>query len=119
MTRLCARHFAVADAVVTGFRQYAARWAMTAANGSRSSGGKAGRDVAVDPERKRDDVGEGAAVKDKRTAMRELLEPHAEELVAKVVEMAKAGDADGAAHLHRPAHPAGQGTGGTGYSAIG
>ena len=34
-------------------------------------------------------AGRPAGIKDKRTAMRELLLPHAEELVAKVVEMAK------------------------------
>jgi len=37
-------------------------------------------------------AGRPPGIKDKRTAMRQLLEPHAEELVAKVVEMAKAGD---------------------------
>ena len=38
-------------------------------------------------------AGRPPGVKDKRTAMRELLEPHATELVAKAVEMAKNGDA--------------------------
>jgi hypothetical protein len=37
-------------------------------------------------------AGRPKGIKDKRTAMRELLEPHADELVTKVVEMAKAGD---------------------------
>jgi len=37
-------------------------------------------------------AGRPPGVRDKRTAMRELLVPHAEELVAKVVEMAKEGD---------------------------
>src|SRR5690349_1352722 len=37
-------------------------------------------------------AGRPIGIKDKRTAMRELLEPHAEDLVAKVVEMAKNGD---------------------------
>lgn len=34
--------------------------------------------------------GRPPGIRDKRVAMRELLAPHAEELVAKVVEMAKA-----------------------------
>ena len=37
--------------------------------------------------------GRPAGVQDRRVALRELLVPHAKELVAKVVEMAKAGDA--------------------------
>src|SRR5262245_56561666 len=37
-------------------------------------------------------AGRPPGVRDKRTAMRELLEPHAEDLVAKIVELAKAGD---------------------------
>ena len=37
-------------------------------------------------------AGRPPGIRDKRTAMRELLIPHAAELVAKVVEMAKAGD---------------------------
>jgi Family of unknown function (DUF5681) len=37
-------------------------------------------------------AGRPRGIKDKRTALRALLEPHADELVAKVVEMAKAGD---------------------------
>ena len=37
-------------------------------------------------------AGRPVGINDKRLAMRELLEPHAEELVAKVVEMAKTGD---------------------------
>lgn len=37
--------------------------------------------------------GRPPGIRDKRTAMRDLLLPHAPELVAKVVEMAKAGDA--------------------------
>ena len=36
--------------------------------------------------------GRPPGIRDKRTAMRELLHPHAEDLVAKVVELAKAGD---------------------------
>jgi hypothetical protein len=38
-------------------------------------------------------TGRPPGIRDKRTAMRDLLLPHAPELVAKVVEMAKAGDA--------------------------
>lgn len=37
-------------------------------------------------------AGRPPGIRDKRTAMRALLEPHADELVAKVVEMAKNGD---------------------------
>ena len=37
-------------------------------------------------------AGRPPGIKDKRTAMRELLEPHAEDLVTKVVEMAMSGD---------------------------
>jgi hypothetical protein len=37
-------------------------------------------------------AGRPPGIRDKRTAMRELLQPHAEDLVAKVVELAKAGD---------------------------
>src|SRR5690349_24907281 len=37
-------------------------------------------------------AGRPRGIKDKRTALRALLEPHADELVANVVEMAKAGD---------------------------
>jgi hypothetical protein len=37
-------------------------------------------------------AGRPIGVPDKRTAMRALLEPHAEDLVAKVVELAKSGD---------------------------
>ena len=37
--------------------------------------------------------GRPKGIRDKRTAMRELLVPHAPELIAKVVEMAKDGDA--------------------------
>ena len=37
-------------------------------------------------------AGRPAGSKDKRTALRALLEPHANDLVTKVVEMAKAGD---------------------------
>jgi len=37
-------------------------------------------------------AGHPRGIKDKRTALRALLEPHADELVANVVEMAKAGD---------------------------
>jgi len=37
-------------------------------------------------------AGRPPGIKDKRTAMRELLLPHADELVAKVVDMAKNGD---------------------------
>ena len=37
-------------------------------------------------------AGRPPGIKDKRTTMRELLLLHAEELVAKVVEMAKSGD---------------------------
>ena len=37
--------------------------------------------------------GRPKGIKDKRTELRELLLPHAPELIAKVVEMAKAGDA--------------------------
>lgn len=37
--------------------------------------------------------GRPPGIRDKRTAMRDLLLPHAPELVAKAVEMAKAGDA--------------------------
>src|SRR5262245_50057017 len=37
-------------------------------------------------------AGRPPGIRDKRTAMRDLLVPHAAELVAKVVEMAKAGD---------------------------
>jgi hypothetical protein len=37
-------------------------------------------------------VGRPAGIRDKRTAMRDLLMPHAEGLVAKVVELALAGD---------------------------
>jgi hypothetical protein len=37
-------------------------------------------------------AGRPPGIRDKRTAMRELLEPHAEELVAKAVDLAKNGD---------------------------
>src|SRR2546425_13185526 len=37
-------------------------------------------------------AGRPAGIRDKRTAMRDLLVPHAEELVTKVVELALAGD---------------------------
>jgi hypothetical protein len=37
--------------------------------------------------------GRPVGIRDKRTAMRELLQPHAPDLIAKAVEMAKGGDA--------------------------
>jgi hypothetical protein len=49
--------------------------------------------VKFEPGQSGNPEGRPPGIRDKRTAMRDLLLPHAPELVAKVVEMAKNGDA--------------------------
>ncbi len=49
--------------------------------------------MAFQPGQSGNPEGRPPGIRDKRTAMRELLVPHAEDLVAKAVEMALAGDA--------------------------